>query len=149
MSSEAVNANPETLPEFDDPPVVEVALSVQFESLEITPAHLGLIALAMRENGYNRIELKPPLSQVFEYFGPPPPPESKVTFEIGPPPPRHWFVNDDSSELVQLQQDRLIQNWRKVPGSKPYPRFETIRPKFEKQARDLIVFIDREQLGSF
>lgn len=52
------------------------------------------------------------------------------------PLPRIWFVSADNTRLVQLQQDRLIFNWRDVGEGRSYVRFPAIRAEFER-VRDL------------
>lgn len=51
--------------------------------------------------------------------------------EFGPTPPLHraWFLSPDGSRLVQLQQDRLVHNWRYQ--GEPYPRFEPLAEAFQ------------------
>jgi uncharacterized protein (TIGR04255 family) len=55
-------------------------------------------------------------------------------------------VNNEGDELLQVQADRFIRNWRAVPKlGKPYPRYEQhIRPRFEDAYREFLEFVDRE-----
>lgn len=47
--------------------------------------------------------------------------------------PRVWFLSDDETRLVQLQQDRLFVNWRQTPEiTATYPRFPSIWTEFER-----------------
>ncbi|MGQ0628004.1 MAG: TIGR04255 family protein [Phycisphaerales bacterium] len=134
------------LPEFAKPPVTEVALAVQFEPIEITAAHLGLLALRMRELGYPRIEQHPPLAPIVEQFGAPRVP-GRVVFALGLPEVRNWFVAEDGQRLVQVQSDRLIHNWRKSGTANEYPRYEKIRETFGQHLQELAAFVTREGLG--
>ena len=134
------------LPDFRSPPVMEVALAVQFEPIDITPAHLGLIALRMRELGFDQIEQHPPLQPVIEQFGAPRGPQ-QVRLEFGIPQARHWFVSKDGNTLVQLQPDRFIHNWRKVQIGDEYPRYESIRATFLKRLDEFTEFVTNERLG--
>ena len=110
------------LPKFDNPPVVEVALSVQFERLSISAAHIGLVWQKFRDR-FPNIEEKPEIEAAIEQFGPPERKGPGVRFEVGVMPiPRFWFVNQDGSELVQVQRDRFIRNWRKKDGGPGYPK---------------------------
>src|SRR5262249_22742105 len=43
------------------------------------------------------------------------------------PPPRLWFLNQDGSRVVQIQQDRVVVNWRKINPSDRYPRYQNLR----------------------
>ena len=40
--------------------------------------------------------------------------------------PRLWLMNEEESRLLQLQQDRLVVNWRKLPSDTPYPHYQSI-----------------------
>jgi len=56
------------LPEFKNPPVTEVAISVQFDRLDITNTQMGLVWQRYRQR-FKRIEEKPELDPEFENFG--------------------------------------------------------------------------------
>jgi uncharacterized protein (TIGR04255 family) len=93
------------------------------------------------------IEEHPTLAPAFENFGPPSAPNVSIVVEEKPPIPRVWFLNPDKTELVQIQKDRFIHNWRKVSGAEPYPRYESIREKFEQEVATLALFLQEEELG--
>jgi uncharacterized protein (TIGR04255 family) len=121
------------LPEFDNPPVSEVVLSVQFDEIAgLKAAHLGLLWSLFRDD-FPVTEDQPPLGAVFETFGP-------GSGEVRPafrfpgfarmPLPRQWFVSADGTELLQFQTDRLAHNWRKTSSDGEYPRFEKLLTSF-------------------
>src|SRR2546428_7673719 len=57
------------LPDFARPPIVETALSVQFQRLEqLAIRHFGVFWQSIRRV-YPRFQVHPPLNQVFERFG--------------------------------------------------------------------------------
>lgn len=144
----AVQGRPEDLPDFRKPPLVETVLSLQFEPIAgLTTAHLGLLWQRFREQ-LPLIEQQPPLPPVVEKFGPPAPALVEVTFEEKPPVPRLWFLNQDRTELIQVQADRFIHNWRKMEGSEPYPRFEPIRDRFRNKVDTLVQFLKEERMGT-
>ena len=63
-----MTSRPKHLPNFDNPPVVETALSVQFGPLPLLKtAHLGLLWSDYRE-AFPRSEERPPLDPVVEQF---------------------------------------------------------------------------------
>jgi len=138
--------NSTPLPEFSEPPVTEVALSIQFEPVELSPAQLGIFALRMKELGYSRIEQHPPLQPIIEQFGPRSD-QARVVFEFGPPAVRHWFISDDRQRLIQVQQDRFIHNWRKTGSKDRYPRYEGIRETFVERFGEFDHFLAQERLG--
>ena len=137
-----------SLPDFDQPPVVEVVLSLQFKPLSsLTTAHLGLLWLRYRDQ-FSVIEEHPPLPPQFERFGPPLPPRVSVTVEDKPPTPRVWFLNEPRTELVQVQNDRFAHNWRKVGQGQAYPRYETIRDRFRDEVSGFEQFVKEEKIGA-
>lgn len=138
---------PAGLPDFDRPPLVEVALSLQFEPLsKLTTAHIGLLWEKYRAH-LPGIQEHPPLDPVLENFDPPRPPQVEIAFGNKPPMPRVWFLSEANAELVQVQNDRFIHNWRKAGTDATYPRYEKIRDEFWEEVRTLAQFLDDEKLG--
>lgn len=135
------------LPDFANPPVIEVALSVQFEPLSVlrTP-HFGLLWSEFRRE-FPRIEEHPPRAAVIEQFGIPRPPKMDVRVEVGLPIPQCRFLNEKGTELIQVQQDRFVHNWRKVGGGDEYPRYEFVKRRFEEELGTFRQFLAREGLG--
>lgn len=137
------------LPEFDNPPVVEVALSVQFETLpDFRTPQIGLLWQQFRDR-FPKTEEHPPLDSVIERFGVPPTPKGVARFQMlsAPPVPRCWFLNNEGTELVQVQQDRFAHNWRKVGDQATYPRYDYVRTTFENELRKFEDFLSRQQIG--
>ncbi|MEX2557776.1 MAG: TIGR04255 family protein [Actinomycetota bacterium] len=120
---------PLDLPEFDRPPVVEVAIGVQFEPIKgFRQAHIGLFWNEIRVDYPTALD-QPRLEIPVESFdealiGP----SFQVELIDSPPVHRAWFVSVDESLLVQVQDDRLIHNWRHRGGG--YPRFEPLLELF-------------------
>jgi len=140
---------PPDLPDFSNPPVVETVLSVQFDRLSAArTAHFGLYWNEVRERfpkTEEQIELPPAIERLpglsRQGFG--------IQFEAlqAPPTPRFWFANQAGTELIQVQRDRFIKNWRKVGGDEQYPRHEHVRDGFERDFSDFRNFASRHQLG--
>src|SRR6266853_3619411 len=139
------------LPEFDEPPVVEVAISLQFKTLEsLRSPHFGLLWDAFRAYGYSRIEEHAELEPAFEEFEASPTPKVGIrvqTFDDAPPPPRIWFLNEHQDELIQVQRDRLIVNWRKGAQAEPYPRYIRIIERFRSALSSFTEFTATHKLG--
>jgi uncharacterized protein (TIGR04255 family) len=141
-----------SFPEFELPPVVEVAISLQFKPLDLlrTP-HLGLLWEGFRREGYSRIEDHGELEPTYEEFGTKPAPRVGVriqTFDDAPPLPRVWFLNEAQNELIQVQRDRLIVNWRQGAQATKYPRYVNIIKRFRSSLAILTQFAVAEKLGS-
>jgi uncharacterized protein (TIGR04255 family) len=133
--------------EFENPPLSEVALSVQTEPIKgLTTPFLGLFWQEIR-NSYPKVEVQPALDPVIEQFGEPTPAVQRgLRILDAVETPRCWFISADDQTLVQLQQDRMAYNWRARPGAL-YPRYSSLRPAFEAHFKQLIAFVAREQLG--
>jgi uncharacterized protein (TIGR04255 family) len=141
----------ELLPEFDDPPVVETVLSAQFEPLPtVQTAHLGLL-WGEYQTTFPRLGEHPALEPVIEQF--PERPAGRMglrlqTFE-NPPIPRLSFANEQGNEMIQVQNDRFIKNWRKEGDEEQYPRYEkTIRPHFGRDFDVFLAFLQKNRLGT-
>jgi uncharacterized protein (TIGR04255 family) len=141
-------SRPRDLPDFLKPPVVETALSLQFEPISgLASPHLGVLWARLRSE-FPLIEEHAPLPPVFEKFDQPSPMEVEVTIEEKPPSPRVWFLDDAKTELIQVQSNRFIHNWRRVEGMEPYPHYEPIRDKFRGEVAVLEEFLRDEELGA-
>lgn len=139
------------LPEYGDPPLVEVVLSTQFAPISaVTTAHLGVLWTRYWKK-FSRVEERPPLARVNETLEAPGVRDARVSFSVfeRPPAPRLWFLKADGTELIQVQEDRFIHNWRKVGEDDAYPRFETIRERFRTELADFQTFLAEESLGEF
>jgi uncharacterized protein (TIGR04255 family) len=139
------------LPEFGNPPVTEVVLSVQFDPL---PA-LGVVQLGRLWNEYKerfpKTEEHTPLPTIIETFGARRELRIETKFEMldVPPSPRLWFLTDRGDELIQVQKDRFIHNWRKRGDAddKEYPRYSHVREVFVRELIAFTEFLRREKLG--
>ena len=116
-----------TLPRFKSPPVIEVAMAVEFSPI----AEMDFFKLsrlqAEWEDDYPAITEMPaaPPTQLTQNTSP------TVTFALGGNLRRIWAAGKDGTLLLQTQNDRLILNWRKVSEETAYPGyFETLRGEF-------------------
>jgi uncharacterized protein (TIGR04255 family) len=140
------------LPDFERPPVVEVAVSLQFKPLDLLRSpHLGLLWERFRAEGLPLTEDHGELDPAFEEFESKGTPRIGVrlqTFDDAPPLPRVWFLNEGKSELVQVQRDRLIVNWRQGARAEPYPRYSSIISRFASTLELFTAFAASEKLGT-
>lgn len=137
-----------TLPDFDHPPLTEVVLGVQFEPIPgFLSAHAGLLWQRFRDE-FPEIDEKPPLVPIIERFGgkmPKHPVELRIT-EVQEPT-RHWFLSSTGDQLIQVQRDRLLHNWRKQGEGAAYPRYPSIRSAFKRELAVFQVFLDEQGWG--
>ena len=145
----ARRSRPADLPNFNKPPVTEVALSVQFDTITgFSNVHAGLLWAEFRSE-YPVASEKPPLAPQFETFGgggvAPQAPFRFATYSQ-PPAARFWFEEASGAHLMQIQNDRIVHNWRKRDANE-YPRYEPIADRFEDEIRRFQEFLRREGLG--
>lgn len=138
---------PTGLPDFDSPPLIETVLSLQFEPIAgWTSAHAGRFWQSLG-NKFATIEEQPPLPHIIERFGPPTPPTMEVKVEDRPPANRIWFLSSSKDQLLQLQADRFVRNWRKVEATDAYPRYEQLRARFWDELEAFQQFLRDAALG--
>jgi uncharacterized protein (TIGR04255 family) len=117
-------------PAFDNPPVIETLLGVQFIPLKLSVVHLGLFWARVREM-YPLYRIQPPLSVAVEDFESGPRNINVELKTLAEPPIRCWFITEDEAHLIQVQRDRFIRNWRKRSPNDVYPHYDSLKPKFE------------------
>lgn len=144
--------NQKVLPDFEKPPVSEVAISVEFQRLSNWRSpHAGLFWASIASE-YPNTEVQPPIPSQIEKYGDEfwqQPREPRVEL-VDPENTRSWFLADPPTRLVQVQHDRFIVNWRKVTGAEQYPRYaKDIRPRFVNEWHRFKKFVTEHQLGDF
>jgi uncharacterized protein (TIGR04255 family) len=133
---------------FDAPPVSEVVLGVQFSGSVADDA----LALAdfwpQIRDEFPTLERREALDPIDEDFGTTPPAQ-QVQISLGVEPRRYWFVSVDGHWLVQVQHDRFIFNWRRQGDEEiKYPRYRTIRRRFEELFRIFAAAVGDELLAA-
>jgi uncharacterized protein (TIGR04255 family) len=128
--------------------VIETVLGVEFAPIDrwIIP-HFGLYWQGIRGE-YPKVQIQPPLA--------PEDPRSKedrflqaaMIQVLAQPPIRCWYINDAGTRLLQIQNDRFIHNWRKEGSGEEYPRYETIRPIFEREWQKFCDFLAQERIDA-
>ena len=111
------------LPDFESPPINEVALGVRFRPVPgLTATHFGLYWSQIKDQ-FGRCEHAAPIAPV----------EGTTDAATGLPLPRVWLIHNDEEFLIQLQPNLFFLNWRKTDGQRKYPRYATVKPEFERQ----------------
>lgn len=114
---------------FKKPPLSEVALGYTFlHRPDFLIPHIGSFWTKVKDNYPTVRHAQPVLDS----------PEAGPFQEL--PLPRVWFISEDGARLIQVQQDRLIFNWRDqlVSGSTantPYVRYPAIKAEFDRVDR--------------
>jgi len=130
-------------PDFERPPIEEVALSVQFAPLRgLTTAHLARYWESVRDQFPSWREAAP-IPAAVELFGAPlmATPKFELRVEGGVVPNRALFEGASGGEWVQVQRDRFARNWRRREGSHEYPRFPALRARFGDDLRAFRDFV--------
>jgi uncharacterized protein (TIGR04255 family) len=136
------------LPSFRNPPVVEVAMAIQFgPPQKLATVHYGEYWRRIKAD-YPNLEEKPPLGKSYELFGVE---QASAGPEIElselPPLRRCWFIDEHGNSLVQMDPQHFIYNWRNETGTETYPRYEYVRERFERLWGDFLTFLGEEGLG--
>ena len=112
------------LPEYEHPPVSEVALTVQLvDDIGFRSLDMATIA-ACWEHDLPHVEERDRLPRLDDD---PDHLESKPDHTELHETPRLWLQNESGNHVLQLQQDRIAVNWSKSEADDDYPRYETIR----------------------
>jgi uncharacterized protein (TIGR04255 family) len=129
------------LPKFERPPVVEVAIGVEFlplPNLTVVP----LVELRhLWQAEYPHVEEQPAIRSLRSAT-----PGFNLEVATGVPPIRLWLLSEDRTELLQLQYDRLILNWR-ATGDTAYPHYSELEPRFLKNWSLFAKEIDAQSVG--
>lgn len=138
------------LPEFGNPPVIEVALGVQFDPIfGLMSSRLVRFWADKLRDRFPKTQETQPLPPEVEWFGAPP---GAIQFAIQLTPtaaPNRWIFSDQKmNELVQIQQDRFVRNWRKIGEGDTYPRYPAIRKALEEDFDEFATFIKGEGLAA-
>lgn len=136
------------LPSFRKPPVGEVLLAIQFQQLDrLNLRHIGPLCDRFGDR-YPQFEIQASLPPVVERFdGPRPIRGLSIEMMDVPTFPRLWLIDAKGEELVQLQRDRLMHNWRNTPIGSEYPRYPRLREQFLSDWKVLEAFASASQLG--
>jgi len=126
------------LPNYNEPPLTEVALGVQFTPVNGYKSVYSAKVWELFKENFPKVQEFPLTETQFETFGGMNV-QPSFQLQVGTPPvgSRLWFLSDDESHILQFQPDRLVTNWRKQKGSQSYPRFEGIAESFEKNLQVL------------
>lgn len=137
-------------PSFESPPVVETAISVSFKPLKgFGNAHLGLFWQQVRDEYPQRTDAEPiePQEERFDGRRGPTPPRLQFRLSRVRPAARLQMASQDGHRMVQLQNGRLVYNWRRLNEEETYPRWSSVRPAFDDALAALTRFLEAERLG--
>lgn len=138
-----MNQSTGKLPEFDNPPLQETILSVEFERLaDWKIPHYGAFWTTIRDS-YPIADAQPPLAPAPNDSTAP----AGVRISTGDTNlARACFINESKTMQVQVQNDRFLTAWAHHNPTDVYPRYQKTRPNFEAQWELFLKFINKENL---
>lgn len=109
---------------FDNPPINEVVIATYFDPplTALRSEHIGLFWQEIRD-AFPSVQQRPPTAP------PIPPPTDTEDVEFFPMP-RYWFIAVDDINLIQVQKDAIMLNWRHRGVG--YPGYSRIKPVFDR-----------------
>lgn len=122
---------PPDMPDYNRPPIDEVAISVQFPPIDdFAETNIREYWREEVQQDYPIAERQPRLEGPIE--SPDPAPTASVLqVPIGiVPQGRMWLISESDDFLIQIQNTRFIQNWRRRKAA--YEHFDQIHELFGK-----------------
>lgn len=106
-----------TIANFSNSPLSEVVCGVEFNAPGFSSVHFGLYWQTIREHFPQYFDM-PPIGEI-------------SLFSPIPILRRVWLESVEKKQLIQLQADRFLYNWRRLPDdTEEYPHFETVYLNF-------------------
>src|SRR6185369_17512255 len=138
-----MSLRPSDLPDYARPPVNEVVIGLSFAKLRLNQVHIGLLWSTVRDR-YPSQQDTVPTQTVLEAFDEPLNLEAVDLEEL--PLRRSWFIGKEPQWLLQIQENRLVHNWRRLNPTDVYPHFEECLARFMYAWSALDRLCEAEQL---
>ncbi len=122
---------------FANPPVNEVIVSTYFDPplTELLSEHIGLFWAEIRDD-FTQVKQQPPL-----------PGRQSIVANETFPMPRYWFIANNEINLIQIQRNAFIFNWRR--RDEDYPRYHNdIKVNFDKYFGVFTKFLDEKGIAT-
>lgn len=124
---------------YQNPPINEIVCGIRFDTIKpLQSGHLGLLWQKFMPDFPNTEDNNLIGLVSGEEFGEP------NQFPL----PRVWFIHRDENELIQVQRNWFLHNWRKIRPDDEYPGYERIFKNFEDYLSHFQTFLAEENLGS-
>ena len=136
------------LPEFKNPPVVEVAVSMQFDAPILSAPIIMLRWSQIRDRFPTHREAAPIHFGPAESFGEPREPALEIRISDVPPPQRLLMLDKAESRVLQMQPDAIGYSRRNLGGEREYPRYAAIIEEFKREFAEFSEFLSDEGLES-
>ncbi|MBI3273185.1 MAG: TIGR04255 family protein [Planctomycetes bacterium] len=132
---------------FENSPVVETALGVQFAALSgMTSGHMGWFWKRYLDDSWTGARDAPELLDQFERFGDPRLAAGPLLQLIVSDQPRRLQISSAADDrVIQVQRSRFLYNWRR--REQAYPRHEIARAEFIQHWAAFTRFVKEAKLG--
>ena len=125
---------------YENPPLDEIVCGIHFDPIkELRAGHLGILWQKLGDN-FTSTEDHNLLSPISE---------EEMNYRALPPLPRVWFIHEDESEVIQMQFNRFVYNWRKRRSDDQYPGYSKCVENFEEYLSCFQEFLVHHKLGDF
>lgn len=111
---------------FDHPPVEEIAFAVQLVEPVLSIEDIVASGAPLSADFPVR-QLQPSLPRMVVPTAQPAFSFTTAIVQV----PRFWFVSANGLKLIQVQEDRIAFNWRRLGTDAEYPRYAVLRQEFE------------------
>jgi uncharacterized protein (TIGR04255 family) len=128
------------LADFDNAPVAEISVGVEYEPLDGWNAtHYGLLWEPLGSE-YPKTESQWSMTSL---------PHFPVAIPFPGPAPniRCLFIDGTGNKLILVQSDRLFANWRRMAVTDEYPHYASVRPRFVEVWSELGKLLEAKSLG--
>jgi uncharacterized protein (TIGR04255 family) len=123
---------------FQDPPVTEVVLAIQFAERVVDLEVLAEFTRRVKDDFPGRSQRQPLPPMQEEAVEGQLVPQISLEFTSEFQMPRTWFASEDETKILQLQEDRFVFNWQRPdPNAADYPRYRTLREWFRERLGQL------------
>ncbi len=130
------------LPHFENPPLTETILGVQFDPVrKLRTGHLGQFLGGLGQE-WEQLHDAPPLGQTHEHVEPDPdwvPRDVQLQLTL-PGASRLRARRTDRSRMVQVENGWFVYNWSQQIGES-YPRYDTLRDEFRRSFESFSAFV--------
>jgi len=129
--------------DYEKPPVVETSFGFTYAPIKgWSLFHLGLLWARLRQR-YQFAEARLPMGSIDT---------EEVDLKLGPDvhleslPLRSWFLDSSKNQLLQVQLNRFIRNWRAVETEQKYFHYSDMKPMFHEDWTTYRQFLKDENL---
>ena len=124
---------------YQNPPINEIVCGIRFDSIkQLQSGHLGIL--------WQKFMPDFPSTEDNSLMGLVSGEELREPNKF--PLPRVWFIHKNKNELIQVQRNWFLHNWRKIRPNDEYPGYENTFKNFENYLSYFRAFLAEENLGS-